>query len=107
MLLIQRCVAFSSRINRSSSRQTDWMAQDTDAFTQKMDERAMQLQIQELVCYIWDNYLQLWDNVDEIFLMGVGFAYLGVKLLLISRGMRSLPSMPQDGLLNNLSRLQI
>lgn len=63
------------------------MPQDTDPYTQRTDERAMQLQIQELVCYIWDNYLQLWDNVEEIFLMGVGFAYLGVKTLLISRGM--------------------
>lgn len=63
--------------------------EDTDPFTQRTDERAMQLQIQELVCYIWDNYLQLWDNVEEIFLMGVGFAYLGVKTLLISRDCKS------------------
>lgn len=53
----------------------------------KVDERTQQAQIQELMCYIWDNYLQLYDNVDDIFLMGVGNAYLGVKLLLINRGM--------------------
>jgi histone deacetylase 6 len=37
------------------------------------------------MCYIWDNYIQLYDNVEDIFLMGVGNAYLGVKMLLISR----------------------
>lgn len=42
--------------------------------------------MRELVCYIWDNYLQLYDPMPEIFLMGVGNAYLGVKMLLISRG---------------------
>lgn len=42
--------------------------------------------MRELVCYIWDNYLQLYDSAPEIFLMGVGNAYLGVKMLLISRG---------------------
>lgn len=39
----------------------------------------------ELVCYIWDNYLQLYDQADEIFLMGVGNAYLGIKTLLTGR----------------------
>ena len=38
------------------------------------------------MCYIWDNYLQLYDT-QEIFLMGVGNAYLGIKVLLINRGM--------------------
>ncbi len=47
----------------------------------------MQNQIQELICFVWDNYLQLSDAAEHIFLMGVGNAYLGVKLLLTSRGM--------------------
>jgi histone deacetylase 6 len=51
-----------------------------------MDEKSMEAQILELVCYIWDNYLQLYDGIDEIFLMGVGNAYLGVKALLMNRG---------------------
>jgi histone deacetylase 6 len=59
--------------------------QDTEAFTPRADERAIQAQVQELMCYIWDNYLQLYDGVDDIFLMGVGNAYLGVKVLLINR----------------------
>ncbi|KAJ4306848.1 Histone deacetylase hda1 [Collariella sp. IMI 366227] len=59
--------------------------EDTDAYTPRADERALQAQIQELVCYIWDNYLQLYDNVEDIFLMGVGNAYLGIKMLLINR----------------------
>lgn len=38
------------------------------------------------MCYIWDNYLQIYDNVEELFLMGIGNAYLGIKVLLINRG---------------------
>ncbi|KAK3954682.1 hypothetical protein QBC32DRAFT_76963 [Pseudoneurospora amorphoporcata] len=62
--------------------------EDTESFAPKVDERTQQAQIQELMCYIWDNYLQLYD-VDDIFLMGVGNAYLGVKLLLINRDVKS------------------
>lgn len=42
--------------------------------------------MQELVCYIWDNYLQVSTAAEEIFLMGVGTSYLGVKVLLLNRG---------------------
>ncbi len=66
--------------------------QDTEAFIPRADERAIQAQVQELMCYIWDNYLQLYDNVDDIFLMGVGNAYLGIKVLLINR--RRPPCIP-------------
>ncbi|KAH6620941.1 histone deacetylase A-like protein [Chaetomium sp. MPI-SDFR-AT-0129] len=59
--------------------------EDTDAFTARFDEGTLQAQVQELMCYIWDNYLQLYDSVEDIFLMGVGNAYLGVKVLLINR----------------------
>lgn len=59
--------------------------EDLDAFMPRATERSLSQQIQELVCYIWDNYLQLYD-VEELFLVGVGDAYLGVKLLLNSRG---------------------
>jgi histone deacetylase 6 len=45
----------------------------------------LQEQVRTLVCYLWDNFLQLYA-ADEIFLMGVGNAYVGVKLLLINRG---------------------
>ncbi|KAK1761136.1 histone deacetylase clr3 [Echria macrotheca] len=62
--------------------------EDTDAYIPRMDERAMQHQVQELVCYIWDNYLQLYDGVEDIILMGVGEAYLGIKLLLINRDIK-------------------
>ena len=66
--------------------------QDTEAFIPRADERAIQAQVQELMCYIWDNYLQLYDSVDDIFLMGVGNAYLGIKVLLINRRRSSLIS---------------
>lgn len=46
------------------------------------------------MCYIWDNYLQLYDSVEDIFLMGVGNAYLGVKVLLINRR-TSTPPYPE------------
>ncbi|KAI8624593.1 histone deacetylase [Xylariaceae sp. FL1651] len=58
--------------------------EDLDAFLPRASEKSLQHQIQELVCYIWDNYLQLYD-VEELFLLGVGNAYLGVKVLLTSR----------------------
>jgi histone deacetylase 6 len=38
---------------------------------------------------LWDNFLQLYET-DEIILLGVGNAYLGVKVLLINRGETSL-----------------
>ncbi|KAK4241069.1 histone deacetylase clr3 [Achaetomium macrosporum] len=59
--------------------------EDTEPFMPNAGERTLQAQIQELMCYVWDNYLQLYDGVEDIFLMGVGNAYLGVKMLLISR----------------------
>ncbi|KAM4066934.1 arb2 domain-containing protein [Hirsutella rhossiliensis] len=58
--------------------------EDTDAYIPGFKERKLQDQIQQLVCYVWDNFLQLYDT-DEIFLLGVGNAYLGVKVLLINR----------------------
>ncbi|KAI0485394.1 histone deacetylase [Xylaria cf. heliscus] len=58
--------------------------EDLDAFMPRFTERSLQQQIQELVCYIWDNYLQLYD-VEELFLLGIGDAYLGVKVLLTNR----------------------
>lgn len=62
---------------------------DIDSYIERADERAIQAQVQELMCYIWDNYLQIYDGVDEIFLMGVGNAYLGVKVLLINRNVKA------------------
>lgn len=56
-----------------------------DSYIPGYKERALQEQIQQLVGYLWDNFLQLYDTA-EIFLMGVGNAYLGVKVLLINRG---------------------
>ncbi|KAF7563107.1 hypothetical protein G7046_g1043 [Stylonectria norvegica] len=62
--------------------------EDSDAFIPGFNERALQEQIQSLICYLWDNYLQLYD-ADEIFLMGIGNAYLGVKVLLMNRDCKS------------------
>ncbi|KAI0181843.1 putative histone deacetylase A [Hypoxylon sp. FL1284] len=58
--------------------------EDMDAYVPRATEKTLQRQIQELVCYIWDNYLQLSD-VEELFIVGVGNAYLGVKVLLTNR----------------------
>ncbi|KXJ86631.1 histone deacetylase [Microdochium bolleyi] len=57
---------------------------EDDAFVPRATEKTLQEQIQELVCYIWDNYLQLSD-VEDLFVLGVGNAYLGVKILLTNR----------------------
>ncbi|KAG6153341.1 hypothetical protein E4U46_006745 [Claviceps purpurea] len=59
--------------------------EDMDSYIPGYKDRALQDQIQQLACYLWDNFLQLYET-DEIFLMGVGNAYLGVKALLINRG---------------------
>lgn len=64
------------------------MFQDMDPYIPGYREKALQEQIQQLACYLWDNFLQLYET-DEIFLMGVGNAYLGVKVLLINRGTRT------------------
>ncbi|KAH8899497.1 histone deacetylase A-like protein [Thozetella sp. PMI_491] len=63
--------------------------EDTDSFIPRLTENAMQVQIQELMCYLWDNHLQLMDNAEDIFLMGVGNAYLGIKVLLMSRDVKN------------------
>lgn len=47
-------------------------------------EAELQSTLTELICYIWDNYLEL-SEATEICLMGVGYSYLGVKMLLTSR----------------------
>lgn len=65
--------------------------EDMEAFIPGFKERAIQEQMQSLMCYLWDNFLQLSD-AEEIFLMGVGNAYLGVKVLLINRGMSPEPA---------------
>lgn len=82
--------------------------QDADAYIPGYKERALQEQIQQLVCYLWDNFLQLYDT-DEIFLMGVGNAYLGVKVLLINRGTRTRAHLLEAQTTNIFlrSRLQI
>ena len=60
------------------------------------------------MCYIWDNYLQLYE-AESIFLMGVGNAYLGVKVLLINRGESPDPTLkhPNIIILTHLFRRQI
>ncbi|KAJ4029778.1 Histone deacetylase hda1, variant 2 [Fusarium oxysporum] len=62
--------------------------EESDSYVPGFKEKALTEQIQTLVCYLWDNYLQLYD-ADHIFVMGVGNAYLGVKVLLINRDCKS------------------
>ncbi|KAH6669922.1 histone deacetylase [Halenospora varia] len=58
------------------------------ALTPKVEEQQIQLHSKELLAYLWDNYLQL--NVGApITILGVGDAYLGIKLLLTSREVKS------------------
>lgn len=51
---------------------------------QRPGELTLSQQIKELMNYIWDNYVQLYD-FEDLFLIGVGNANLGVKLLLTER----------------------
>ncbi|KAJ4127253.1 Histone deacetylase hda1 [Fusarium equiseti] len=62
--------------------------EDSDAHVPNFKEQALTEQIQTLVCYLWDNHMQLYE-ADDIFIMGVGNAYLGVKVLLIQRDCKS------------------
>lgn len=55
-------------------------------YTPDVEEKQLEAEIKELICYLWDNYIQLYENADEVFIMGVGYAYLGVKMLLLNRG---------------------
>jgi histone deacetylase 6 len=50
-------------------------------------EKTFEARVMELVTYIWDNFIQLLDNDEDIFIMGVGNAYVGIKALLTTRGM--------------------
>ena len=60
--------------------------QSTSPYTPDLNEKQLEAQVQELMCYLWDNYLQLYDDAEELFIMGVGHAYIGVKMLLLNRG---------------------
>lgn len=55
-----------------------------------MDDGRLQAEVRELMCYLWDNYLQLYD-ADQVFIVGVGYAYLGIKMLLLNRSDASPP----------------
>ncbi|KAJ2901335.1 hypothetical protein MKZ38_001947 [Zalerion maritima] len=61
---------------------------DFDATVPRQDAETLQANIRDLMIYLWDNFIQIMP-AREIFLMGVGDAYLGVKVLLINRGMSS------------------
>lgn len=63
--------------------------EDMDHHIQPYDERTLQKHVEDLMCYLWDNYLQMYE-VEDLFLVGVGIAYLGIKMLLITRGKISL-----------------
>ncbi|KAI4863668.1 putative histone deacetylase A [Hypoxylon rubiginosum] len=58
--------------------------EDFDPYTPRANEKTLQRQIQELVCYIWDNYLEIYEP-EELFIIGAGNAYMGVKILLTNR----------------------
>lgn len=72
------------------SSKADGVAQESLPFLGIGDEKRQEAEIRELVCYLWDNYLQLY-NSENVFIMGVGQAYIGVKMLLLSRSDASPP----------------
>lgn len=61
---------------------------DTDPYLPPSADHELQRQVTSLVCYLWDNYIQMYE-ATEIFLLGVGEAYVGVKMLLINRDCRA------------------
>ena len=58
--------------------------QDNDPYHAPAPEAELTKHLLSLMCYLWDNYIQLFQ-AEELFLMGVGNAYLGIKILLINR----------------------
>ncbi|KAB5585303.1 histone deacetylase A-like protein [Coniochaeta sp. 2T2.1] len=71
---------------------------DIEPHTEATNEAKLQDQMRTLVTFLWDNYIQLYDHEPEIFLMGVGQAYLGIKILLLERSIPypSPPSSPSS-----------
>lgn len=81
---------------------------DTDSFTGRLEERSLAQQLTELTTFIWDNYLEIMGDVEDIFLMGVGDAYLGVKQLLLHRCKRLVMTADFRSVLTPLrSKMQI
>lgn len=64
--------------------------QDSLSYTSSGDDNKMEADIRELMCYLWDNYLQLY-NAEKIFIIGIGYAYIGIKMLLLNRSDASPP----------------
>ncbi|RDW95348.1 hypothetical protein BP5796_01111 [Coleophoma crateriformis] len=48
-------------------------------------EAVLEIQMKELLLYLWDNYLSIAPAGTPIIVMGVGASYLGIKQLLLSR----------------------
>lgn len=65
--------------------------QGTLPYTPTVDDGRLEAEVKELICYLWDNYLQLYD-AEEVFIVGVGYAYIGIKMLLLNRSKASPPS---------------
>lgn len=59
--------------------------EDESGFSERPGESGLQETMKELVCYLWDNYLEGYES-NDIVLMGVGDSYLGIRMLLTSRG---------------------
>jgi histone deacetylase 6 len=56
-------------------------------------EDEMNLKMAELVCYLWDNYLESYES-NDIVIMGVGYSYLAIRMLLTNRGIAFPPFLP-------------
>lgn len=67
-----------------------WSQTDEPWRTPTIDDGRLQAEVRELMCYLWDNYLQLYD-AEEVFFVGVGYAHIGVKMLLLNRNDASPP----------------
>jgi histone deacetylase 6 len=67
---------------------------DEVGYVAPVGEDELILKMAELVCYLWDNYLEGYES-NDIAVMGVGYSYLAVRMLLTNRGIAfSLLSSP-------------
>ncbi|KAI9651066.1 Histone deacetylase hda1 [Ciborinia camelliae] len=66
---------------------TDTIPSVTGSYPSRPGILELEIQMKDLICYIWDNFIELYDS-SNIIIMGVGDSYLGIKQLLTSRDCR-------------------
>jgi hypothetical protein len=59
---------------------------EVGARVEELTDLGLEKQTEFVVTYLWDNYMQFFDDDVDIWLVGIGRAYLGIRALLLNRG---------------------